>query len=71
MRGQTQRAAQGPEFRNISISAAATRQGSEWQKAITEGRDLPPHRLRRAVEKGGRRMEIQVPGVPEPQQAHA
>lgn len=38
MRGQTQRAAaQGLEFRNIHISAAAMRQGSKWQKVITKG----------------------------------
>lgn len=38
MRGQTQRAAaQGLEFRNIHISAAAVRQGSKWQKVITKG----------------------------------
>lgn len=72
MRGQTQgAAAQGLQFRNIRISAAAMRQGLKWQKVITKGKDLPLYRLRRAVEKGGWRMEIQVSSVPEQQQAHA
>lgn len=54
MRGQTQTAAaQGLEFRNSSVSAAATRQGSERQRVITKGRDLPLHGLRRATGKGG------------------
>jgi len=72
MRGQTQTAAaQGLEFRNISISVAATRQGSKWQKVITKGTGRSPtaEAQESCRKHRGWRMEIQASSVLEQQQA--